>query len=42
MTHLDAEGEVENAVRCVHFAVGLLHLLDEQAEGVVELVGSKL
>ena len=42
MTHLDAEGEVENAVRGIHFAVGLLPLLDEQAEGVVELVGSKL
>ena len=39
---MNSERQVKDAVGRVRVAVGLLDLLDEQAEGVVELVGSKL
>ena len=39
---LDAEDEVEDGVGSVGVPVGLLHLLDEHAEGEVELVRPEL
>ncbi len=41
-TDLNTEREIENAVRCVRIAVGFLHLLDEHAERVVQLVRAQL
>ena len=41
-TNLNSERQVKDAVGRVRVAVGLLDLLDEQAEGVVQFVRSEL